>query len=255
MGERLGGKVAIVTGGAAGIGRATCELFADEGARIVVADVDAPAGAEVAAAIVAQGGQAAFVRADIAQEADARRLTEETVARFGGVDVLVNNAAVFVLKGLDATVDDWQRSLGVNVIGTALVTRYASAAMRRRGGGAIVNLGSISSFVAQPDFVAYSATKAALLQMTRNMALDLAPSGIRVNAVCPGTIVTQATERHRIQTGLSMEAFLAIEGPKHLLNRVGQPREVAHAILFLASDEASFITGTHLMVDGGYTAR
>ena len=255
MGERLGGKVAIVTGGAAGIGRATCELFADEGARIVVADVDAPAGAEAAAAIVAQGGQAAFVRADIAQEADARRLTEETVARFGGVDVLVNNAAVFVLKGLDATVDDWQRSLGVNVIGTALVTRYASAAMRRRGGGAIVNLGSISSFVAQPDFVAYSATKAALLQMTRNMALDLAPSGIRVNAVCPGTIVTQATERHRTQTGLSMEEFLAIEGPKHLLNRVGHPREVAHAILFLASDEASFITGTHLMVDGGYTAR
>lgn len=133
MGERLSGKVAIATGGAAGIGRATCELFAHEGARIVVADVDALAGVEAAVAIVAQGGQVAFVRADIAQEADARRLTEETVARFGGVDVLVNNAAVFVLKGLDATVD-WQRSLGVNVIGTALVTRYASAAMRRRGG-------------------------------------------------------------------------------------------------------------------------
>ncbi len=128
MGERLSGKVAIVTGGAAGIGRATCELFAHEGARRVVADVDVLAGVEAAAAIVAQGGQAAFVRADIAHEADARRLTEETVARFGGVDVLVNNAAVFVLKGLDATVDDWPRSLGVNVIGTALVTRVRAAA-------------------------------------------------------------------------------------------------------------------------------
>ena len=112
-----------------------------------------------------------------------------------------------------------------------------------------------SSVVAQPDFVAYSATKAALLQMTRNMALDLAPFRIRVNAVCPGTIMTQATERHRVQAGLSMEEFLAQEGPKHLVNRVGQPREVAEAILVLASDAASFITGTHLMVDGGYTAR
>lgn len=255
MGPRLAGKVAIVTGGAAGIGRATCALFAEEGARVVVADVDAEAGAAVAAAIAGRGGHALFVPADVAREADARRLADEAVARFGRVDVLVNNAAVFVLKGLDATVAEWERSLGVNVVGTALVTRYASVAMKQRGGGAIVILGSISALVAQPEFVTYAATKAALLQMTRSLALDLAPHNIRVNAVCPGTILTDATERHRARLGLSMDEFLAIEGPKHLLGRVGRPREVAEAILFLASDAASFITGTHLVVDGGYTVR
>ena len=120
---------------------------------------------------------------------------------------------------------------------------------------AIVNLGSISSFIAQPQFVTYSATKAALVQMTRNMALDLAPFGIRVNCVCPGTILTRASQDHMERVGMTLEEFVAEEGPKHLLGRVGKPREVAYAILFLASDEASFITGTHLMVDGGYTAR
>src|SRR5262249_51488403 len=145
-------------------------------------------------------------------------------------------------------------ALGVNVIGTALMSRYAAEAMKHSG-GAIVNLGSISSFVAQPSFVTYSATKAALLQMTRNLAMDLAPFKIRVNCVCPGTILTQASYDHMERVGITREEFMAAEGAKHLLKRVGDPREVAYAILFLASDEASFITGTHLMVDGGYTAQ
>jgi NAD(P)-dependent dehydrogenase (short-subunit alcohol dehydrogenase family) len=207
----------------------------------------------------AAGCEALYVHTDIASEEQAARLTEETVKRFGCVDVLVNNAATFVLKGVEASVSDWERSLSVNVVGTALVTRYAVEAMKRnnagKGKGAIVNLASMSGFIAQPNFVTYSATKAALLQMTRNLALDLAPFNIRVNAVCPGTIVTQATERHRQTVGISMEEFMAEEGPKHILNRVGQPREVAYPILFLASDEASFITAAHLLVDGGYTAQ
>lgn len=259
MAKRLQDKVAIVTGGAAGIGAATCELFAEEGARVVIADVDETQGAAVADHINKLGGAAIFVRIDVAQDADAQRLTETAINHFGGVDVLVNNAAVFVLKGLDATVEDWQRSLGVNVVGTSLVSRYASQAMKRNndgaGRGAIVNLGSISSFAAQPEFVAYSASKAALVQMTRNMAMDLAPFNIRVNCVCPGTIITSASERHSALLGITLEQFAIECAPLHLLNRCGQPREVAYPILFLASEEASFITGTHLMVDGGYTAK
>jgi NAD(P)-dependent dehydrogenase (short-subunit alcohol dehydrogenase family) len=259
MSNRLKDKVAIITGGGAGIGQATAVLFAEEGAKVVIGDLDQANGVATQAQIEAAGGQAIFVRADISKEEDARKLTDEALRTFGRVDVLVNNAAAFILKGLEATVEDWQRSLGVNVIGLALVSRYASEAMKQndggKGSGAIVNLGSMSSFIAQPHFVSYSATKAAIIQMTRNMAMDLAPFNIRVNAACPGTIITQATENHRNQVGISLDEFKAMEGPKHLLNRVGHPREVAYPILFLASEEASFITGTHLMVDGGYTAQ
>lgn len=242
--NRLKDKVAIITGGAAGIGRATAELFAEEGAKVVVADL-----------LRTEDLEALFVETDISNEDDCRRVCDEAVRAFGRLDILVNNAAVFVLKGLEATVDDWQRSLSVNIVGTAQMSKYASEHMKQSGGGAIVNLGSISSFVAQPSFIAYSSTKAAIVQMTRNMALDLAPFNIRVNCVCPGTILTRATENHMALVGMSKEDFIAAEAPKHLLNRVGDPREVAYPILFLASDEASFITGTHLMVDGGYTTQ
>jgi NAD(P)-dependent dehydrogenase (short-subunit alcohol dehydrogenase family) len=259
MSQRIKNKVAIITGGSAGIGRAACELFAQEGAKVVVADIDSKQGKAVAETINKNGGTAIFIRTDISQEKEAKRLVSETVRKFGRLEILVNNAASFVLKGLEATAEDWHRSLGVNVIGTAMVCKYAVAAMKRnnrgQGSGAIVNLGSISGFVAQPEFVAYSTTKAAIIQMTRNLAMDLAPFNIRVNTVCPGTIVTQATERHRAKVGISMTEFEAQEGPRHLLNRVGRPLEVAYPILFLASDEASFITGAHLMVDGGLTAQ
>jgi NAD(P)-dependent dehydrogenase (short-subunit alcohol dehydrogenase family) len=251
---RLRDKVALITGAADGIGAATAERFAEEGAAVVLADVDEAGGIAVRDRIRAAGGRAVFARGDISHEPDAAALAEAARREFGALHVLVNNAATFVLQGIEASVADWRRSLDVNVVGTALVTRAAVPLIASSGGGAIVNLASISSFVAQPHFVTYSATKAAILQMTRNLALDLAPQGIRVNCVCPGTILTRASRDHMQRTGTTLEQFLADEAPKHLLNRVGSPREVAHAILFLASDEASFITGTHLMVDGGYTA-
>jgi NAD(P)-dependent dehydrogenase (short-subunit alcohol dehydrogenase family) len=251
---RLLNKVALVTGGADGIGAATADLFAEHGASVVVADIDDKGGADVRDRIVAAGGKAVFVHADIARPADAASLAQAAEIAFGRLDILVNNAATFVLKGIEASPEDWRQSLDVNVVGTAMVTQAAVQLMRRGGGGAIVNLASISSFVAQPLFVTYSATKAAILQMTRNLALDLAPDGIRVNCVCPGTILTRASRDHMDRVGMSLDEFLAAEAPKHLLNRVGTSREVAQAILFLASDDASFITGTHLMVDGGYTA-
>jgi NAD(P)-dependent dehydrogenase (short-subunit alcohol dehydrogenase family) len=250
MTGRLQDKVAVVTGGATGIGEATAALFAEEGALVVIVDRDA-AGQAVAERIQ----NARFCRADISDEDAVKGAMSYAESELGGIDILVNNAAVFVLKGLETTRQEWHQSLDVNIIGTSFCTRYAAESMKKRGGGAIVNLSSISGFIAQPGFMAYSATKAALVSMTRCMALDLANHHIRVNCVCPGTIRTAATDRHMEQTGETEEEFLADNAPQHLLNRVGTPREVAYAILFLASDEASFITATPLMVDGGYTAR
>ncbi len=251
---RVQNKVAIVTGAGSGIGRATAELLAEEGAKVVVADIDPKGGNETVSTIRSKGNAAHFVQADISQEADARKISEEAVKTYGGIDILVNNAATFVLKGFEASADEWRQSLGVNVIGTAMVTKYAIEHMKKKG-GAIVILGSISSFLAQPDFFAYSATKAAMVQLCRNMAMDLGPYKIRVNAVCPGSIITAASYRHMEKVGMTLEEFDAQEGAKTFIGRAGKPREVAAAILFLASDEASYITGSHLMVDGGYSAQ
>ena len=256
---RLDGKVAIVTGGAAGIGRAICELFADEGARVVVADIDADGGAETARRINsargAAGESAIFVETDVSRESDVARLVDAAVAEFGTVNALVNDAAAFVFGTVEQVSDaDWQRVLGVNVLGPSYTVKHVLPHMRAAGGGTIVNIASVSSFIAQPAFVPYNTSKGALLQLTRCLAMDLAPDNIRVNCVCPGAILTQATELHRQFTGEDRERFLADAANSNFMKRFGQPREIAYGALFLASDESSFMTGQPLVIDGGATA-
>ena len=253
---RLAGKVAIITGGADGIGKATCERFAAEGCAVVIADVNGALGRQLELQINYRGGRALFVETDVSNESQIERMVTTAVQKFGKIDTLVNNAAVFILKGIDATVEEWRKILDVNVIGVSLVTKHVVPEIRKAGGGAIVNLGSISSFIAQPQFVTYNATKAAIATMTRCMALDLAPDKIRVNAVCPGTVWTQIVERLTREKGMDRAAADADSawGGACMLKRLADTSEIASAILFLVSDDASYITAAHLMVDGGYTA-
>jgi dihydroanticapsin dehydrogenase len=255
--KRLDGKVAIVTGGGEGIGRATCLRLAEEGAAIVVAEINSKTGSATADEVKQTGGRAIFVETDVANEASIQKMVAAAVAEFGKVDVLVNNAAVFVLHGIEATVDDWRKILDVNVMGSALVAKHVVPEMKKVGGGAIVNLGSISSFIAQPNFWTYNASKGAIANLTRCMAMDLADDNIRVNAVCPGTVWTQIVQRLSKEQGLSPEEAQSHPnwGGSHMIKRIADPREIANAILFLASDEASFITAECLMVDGGYVAK
>ncbi|MEX2286410.1 MAG: SDR family oxidoreductase [Planctomycetaceae bacterium] len=255
--NRLHDRVAVVTGGGEGIGRATCLRLAEEGAAIVVAEINPRTGAAAAEVVRAAGGRAIFVETDVSNEKSVQNMVRVAVNEFGKIDILVNNAAIFVLHGIEASVEDWRKILDVNVMGPALVAKHVVPEMKKQGGGAIVNLGSISSFIAQPNFVTYNATKAAIANMTRCMALDLAGDNIRVNAVCPGTVWTQIVERLTKEAGLSpQEAQTHPDwGGSHMIKRIADPREIANAILFLASDEASFITAECLMVDGGYTAK
>jgi NAD(P)-dependent dehydrogenase (short-subunit alcohol dehydrogenase family) len=255
--NRLKNKVAIITGGGAGIGRETCDLFAEEGAAVVIAERNRDTGQSAADQLNKAGAKALFVQTDVSDEHSVKRMVEAAVQAFSRIDILVNNAGIFVLKGIEATPEEWRQVLDVNVMGPALVAKHVVPEMRNVGGGAIVNLGSISSFIAQPHFVTYNASKAAIANMTRCMALDLAPDNIRVNAVCPGTVWTQIVERLTRERGLDRAAADQHPdfGASHMIKRLADPREVAYAILFLASDEASFITAENLMVDGGYVAK
>jgi NAD(P)-dependent dehydrogenase (short-subunit alcohol dehydrogenase family) len=253
--NRLAGKAAIVTGGALGIGRGIAEVFAEEGALVAIVDWNAEAGARTAAELSA-GGRAIYVEADVSDEPSVERAVAQVATEFGALHVLVNNAAVFVLKGIEATVEDWQRVMAVNIMGPALMAKHAVPHIRRAGGGAIVNVGSVSSFIAQKGMLTYNATKAAIAEMTRCLAFDLVDDKIRVNGVCPGSVWTSQLELMATERGLTREeaALQPNLGAEQMMKRIADPREIGYAALFLASDEASFVTGANLMVDGGWTA-
>lgn len=253
---RLANKISIVTGAGAGIGQSTAFRFAEEGSRLVLADINSNDVDNTAREIAARGCEVVAVSGDISKEHDARRISEVAVERFGGIDILVNNAANFTTFSVEtATVEQWQTVLGVNVIGTALVSRHAIPHLKKRGKGSIVNVGSMSGIIAQPNMATYNSSKAAIHTMTRCMALDLAPFNIRVNTICPGCVLTSATEREWIKLGMTREEWISDRAALHMMKRVGEAVEIANAILFMASDEASFITAAHLLVDGGYTGQ
>ena len=254
MSERLAGKVAIVTGGASGIGRATCRLFGREGATVLVADIDAAGGRAVAEELARAGSRAAFLRLDATLEVDWIAAVEHVLREHGRLDVLVNNAG---RGGLPARVAaehvvlaDWDLIMAANATSVMLGTKHAIPAMRRTGGGAIVNVVSIYALVGSRAGTSYHASKGAARALTRAAAIQYAPEGIRINAVFPGFVETGMTAELHAQPGVREERVALTP-----VGRIAEPEDIAPGILYLASDEASFVTGAELVIDGGMTAR
>ncbi len=254
--KRMEGKVAIVTGGALGIGRATCELLAREGAKVAIVDLLDEHGSELAAAIGRDGGTARYWRANVARESDVARVIPEIAGAFGKIDVLVNNAGVSGSNKPthELTEEEWDRVQAVNVKGVFFCTKHTIPWMLRARSGSIVNLSSIYGLVGAPDAPPYHASKGAVRLMTKTDARLYAKDGIRVNSVHPGFIWTPMVENFLKSQGDVAELRRGLDA-LHPLGRVGEPEEVAYGILYLASDESKFVTGSELVIDGGYTAR
>ena len=252
---RLDGKVAAVTGGASGIGEATVRRFVEEGAQVGFADRDVDRGNSVAEEIESSGGQVLFVEAHTERKAEASNFIRRTVERFERLDILVNNAAIRLYHDVtEASEESWDTIWGVNVKGYAFCASVAIPAMRRTGSGSIVNVASNSAVIASASAVQYDTTKAAVTGLTRAMARDHADDGIRVNALCPGPTFTPFHERRAAAAGKTPEEFQNQIGKATMLGRPARPSEIAACALFLASEDASYVTGTCLFVDGGETS-
>lgn len=252
---RLDGKIAAVTGGASGIGEATVRRFIAEGARVAFADRDGERGRKLASELTAAGGNAVFVEADVGQEAACVGFIRQAVERFGGLNILVNNAGIRMYQTVvDASAESWDAILAVNLKSYAFCAKAAIPAMRRAGGGSIINTASVRSVVAGGGNLQYDTTKAAVAGLTRGLAADHSPEGIRVNAVCPGPIFTPFHAHRIAAAGKTIEEYNDDAAKRTMLRRPGTADEVASCVLFLASDDASYVTGTLLFVDGGMTA-
>ena len=248
---RLEGKKAIVTGGAGGIGRATSLAFAAEGASVAVVDLNAEAAEAVAAEIRAAGGTAIALAADVSSEPDIERVIASTVDEFGGIDIVFNNAGIIRrTTAVETSVEEWDRVFGVNVRAIFLMCKHAVPVMAAAGGGSIVNTGSGWGLKGGGQAISYCASKGAVVNMTRALAIDHGPQGIRVNSVNPGDVDTGMLRDEARQLGQDQAGFLA-EAADRPLQRMGQPSEIAAAVVWLASDESSYVTGSALVVDGG----
>lgn len=254
---RCEGKVVIVTGGAHGIGEAACLRLGEQGARVAVTDLDEKAGERVASAIRDAGGEASFWRLDVTDASEVERVFGEVRAKYGAINVLVNNAGISgANKPTDEiTLEEWRQVIEVNVTGVFLCTKHAIGPMRDAGGGSIINLSSIYGIISAPDIPPYHASKGAVRSMTKTDALLYAGDGIRVNSVHPGFIWTPLVEDLAERSGEGVEEFRAQLDDLHPLGHVGEPDDIAWGIVFLASDESKFMTGSELVIDGGYTAR
>jgi len=252
---RLAGKAAIITGAGAGIGRVTAHLFAEEGAEVVVADCDPEAGAETVRLIEEDGGVAIFVQVDVSKAADVKKMVNRTVERYGKLDILINNAGIYAQADVvEATEVKWDRILDVNLKGVFLCSRYSIPEMIKSGGGSIVNIGSEAGIVGIKNQVAYNVSKSGVIALTKSMAIDFAAHNIRVNCVCPGTTETPLVKAAVERAPDPAAARRALEEVRPA-NRLGRPEEIAAGILYLASDESPYATGSILSIDGGYTAQ
>jgi len=249
--DRLKDKVSLITGGGSGIGRATCLLFAREGATVSVADYDDQGGQETVQQVQAAGGQAVFIRADVSKSADVRNMLNTTVETYGRIDVLFNNAGI---EGPSAKLanypeDAWERVIATDLTSVYLGMKYVIPHMIKQGGGVILSTASVAGLVGFPGSGAYAAAKAGVINMTRMVALEYAKKNIRINCICPGVISTPMAQR--VIGGRTEEQVARMEP----IGRLGLPEDIANAALFLAGDESSFATGAPFIIDGGYVAR
>jgi len=249
---RVDGSIAIVTGGAKGIGRASAEMLAAEGAQVAVTDVDEETGTETVNDITNAGGEAAFFEHDVAAEDDWERVVAATQDTFGAPDVLVNNAGIYQIAPIDeVTVEDWRQLMDVNVTGVFLGMKHCTPLMREQGRGSVINLSSVAGLIGLAGHSCYGASKGAVRTMTKDTAIELAEAGVRVNSIHPAYIDTQMADYGAEVQGASKEELEAM----HPIGHMGEPDDVAHAVVYLASEESKFMTGSELVLDGGFTAQ
>ncbi|CAM2361555.1 SDR family NAD(P)-dependent oxidoreductase [Listeria seeligeri] len=254
----LEGKVVIVTGAGAGIGKASAVEFGLKKCKVIIVDNDKESGEVSKKLIEDSGGEATFINADITVEKDIKNMVEKVLGKYARIDILVNNVGLFNNSGMDATVEEWNEVVRANIISPFLCTKYCLPTMKENRAGAVVNVASISGFIAQENYLLYNTTKGAMINMTRCMALDLGKYNIRVNNVCPGTVWTENNEyfikkSHNIdKRGADLHSDF---GGGNMLSRVSEPKEIAKCIVFLASEDASFVTAENLVVDAGYIAK